>query len=368
MHKRKIPLIFLVLLLSIILTGCTGAIPERSWPASLVVDDTIYTASQTFVFAVDADSGKEDADKGDTEKLRYPKDAESGTTFGNAPLLLDDQLYISDYGSQIRTISKDLRSVGKIVKDASGRFLSSPVFFNDLILASNSDGKLYAYNKDLSLRWTFSDGNGFWTQPVTYEDMIFVSSIDKSVYALKENAAGDGADVVWKKELGSSVFFSQAIDEKGNLYIGTLNNELFSFDSTTGSVNWQVQTAGTVWSPVIIKDNRIFAGDQSGKIFALDTTDGHLVWEYDALSPVIGSVAVRENSLYAGIGNGDALCLSIEDKPESRLLWSKNVGGKLYSTPVFTDKYVVFGVTDGDKTLAAFAFSGDTGWTFKPSK
>lgn len=368
MHKSKTPLILTILLLTVLLTGCTGAIPQRSWPASLVVGDTIYTAAQTFVYAVDAESGREDADKGDTEKLRYPKEAENGTTFGNAPLLLADTLIVSDYGSHIRMISKNLRSVEKIATDGTGRFLSSPVLFNDLILVSNSDGKLYAYTKDLKLKWTFTAGDGFWTNPAIFEDMIFLSSVDKTTYALKENSSGDGADVVWTKELDGSVFFSQAIDEKGNLYIGTLNNELLSLDAKTGDVNWKVQTAGTVWSPVVVNEGRVFGGDQAGKIFSLDSSTGSLIWEYDAMSPVIGSVAIRENRLFAGTGSGDALCLSTEDKPETRLLWSKNVGGKLYSTPVFTEKYAVFGVIDGDMTLAAFAFSGDTGWTFKPSK
>ncbi len=368
MHKSKIPLIFSILLLAVLLTGCTGAIPSRSWPSSTVVDDTIYTAAQTFVYAVDAESGKEDPDKGDIEKLRFPKDAENGTSFGNGPLLIDDQLYFADYGSHIRTVTKNLRTVNKIATDAKGRFLSTPTLYQDLILASNSDGKLYAYDMDLNLKWTFTNGNGIWTKPVVYKDLILVSSVDRHIFALKENATADGADVVWSKEVGGSVFYSQTVDDEGNLYIGTLNNELFSFDAMTGTVNWQVQTKGTVWSPVIVKDGRLFGGDQSGKIFSLDASDGSLVWEFDTASPVIGSVAVRENSLYAGTGNGEALCLSIEDKPETRLLWSQNVGGKLYSTPVFTDKYVVFGVIDGDKTLAAFAFSGDTGWTFKPSK
>lgn len=362
MQKSKIPLFFILLLTVILLTGCSGAIPDKSWPESLVVDNTIYTSAQTFVYAIDAQTGKE------KNPRRFPEDAEGSTAFGSAPVLVDENLLLNDYAAQLRIVSADLSSQSKIIKDASGRFLSSVTLYNDSILAANADNHLYAYDRELKLKWKFAAKNGIWTRPLVYEDLILISSLDKSVYALKPNASQDGVDVVWSKEVGGSVFFSQAIDEKGNLYIGTLNNELFSLNAKTGEINWQVKTNGTVWSPVAIKGDRLYAGDQSGKIFALDVNDGSQVWTYDAGSPVIGGLALKDTNLYTGTQNGQALCLSAEDKPDNRVLWTKEVGGKLYSTPVFTQEYVVFGVYEGDKTLAAFKFNGDIGWDFKPSK
>ncbi|NMB53492.1 MAG: PQQ-binding-like beta-propeller repeat protein [Leptolinea sp.] len=362
MRKSRIPLLLVLISMSVALTACTGAIPDRSWPESLVVDNTIYTASQSYIFAVDGETGKE------LDPKRFPKDAEGATAFGSTPSLIDDQLYIGDYASQLRIVAKNLSSQSAIVKDATGRFLSSPVAFGDLILAANADHNLYAFDKSLKLKWKFTAKNSIWTKPVIFDDLIFVSSTDKSVYALKQNASKDGVDVVWSKDLGGSVFFSQTIDENGILYIGTLNNELFAIDAKSGNINWQVKTAGTVWAPVVVLGDRLFAGDQSGKIFALNIKDGSQVWEYDAGSPVIGGVAVRETSLFAGTQKGQAICISKEDNPANRMLWTKEVGGKLYSTPVFTQSYVVFGGMEGDNTLTAIKFNGDSGWTFKPSK
>jgi outer membrane protein assembly factor BamB len=362
MQKSKIPLFLVFILMAMLLSACSGVMPDKSWPENLVVGDTIYSAAHTFVYAVDAQTGKEKDPK------RFPKDAEGSTAFGSAPVLIDNNFYITDYASQIRIVSEDLSTQSKIIKDASGRFLSSMTLFGDSILAANSDHHLYAYDKELRIKWKFAAKNGIWTKPVVYEDLIFVSSLDKTVYALRQNASQDGVEVVWSKEVGGSVFFSQAIDEKGNLYVGTLNNELFAFDAKSGKINWQVKTEGTVWSPVTINGDRLYAGDQSGKIFALDTKNGSQVWTYDAASPVIGGLALKDQNLYAGTQSGQALCLSAEDKPQNRVLWTKEVGGKLYSTPVFTQEYVVFGVYEGDKTLAAFKFNGDAGWEFKPSK
>lgn len=362
MQKSKFILIPIFLLLAVTLSACSGAIPDKSWPESLVVDKTIYTASGSFVHGVNAETGKE------LNPKQFPEKAEGGMAFGAAPVLMGDQLLVGDYASHLRLLSSDLKSESKSVKDATGRFISSPTITEDKILVANADHNLYAYDKDLNLKWKFQAKNSIWTRPVVYEDMIFVASLDKYVYALRENDSKDGSDVVWSKDLGGAVFLSLAIDEKGNLYIGTLNNEIFSIDTKTGKINWQVKTSGTVWSPLVIKDERLYGGDQSGKIFALNKNDGSMVWEYEAGSPVIGSVTLYDDRLFAGTQNGEALSIAIADEPKSRLLWTQNVGGKLYSTPVLTDKYVVFGSYESDKTLVAYKFNGDAGWTFTPSK
>jgi hypothetical protein len=85
-------------------------------------------------------------------------------------------------------------------------------------------------------------------------------------------------------------------------------------------------------------------------------------------------VLLNESSLYVGTYDGRAICLSIEDKTDSREKCVKKVGGKLLSTPVIVGEYVVFGVVDGDKLLAGYKVSNITNetdkpdWTFTPSK
>ena len=385
--KRKFFPLSIMLLLAVVLSACaTGAMPDRSWPESLVDGETIYMVNHSYIYAVDIsrfeenDKAREHAGFGDKEKLRYPKEPEGSTNFGSAPVKLGDNLLLTDYSGNIRTIgaSLDGNSTSDIEKlsNASGRFLSSATVAGDLILAANADHKLYAYDKDLKeLKWAFDEAtDGIWTKPVVVGDMIFVASIDRNVYAIRQNAKSDGYEKVWTDNAGGPVFFSLTADEDGNLYVGTLNNELISYNAKTGKRNWTVTTSGTVWSPVVVKGDRIFGGDQSGKIFSLNKTDGSTVWDFNVMSPVIGSVAVDDTTVYAGTFDGKAICLSIEDKAETRETCTKKVGGKLLSTPVFAGDYIVFGVVDGDKLLAGFKVANITNqtdkpdWTFNPSK
>jgi outer membrane protein assembly factor BamB len=361
MQKRFIPLIFLILTMVLLLTACTGIPVAAGWPASTVVDKTIYTSSGQYVYAVNTETGQ--------QTHRWPEKAENGKIFSAAPVILSDgKLVVGDYNSELNIIDPnvDPTTFTTKTKDATGKYIAPSLVLkdhDDLILAPNSDHSLYAYSKAGKFLWKFSEAkNNLWSQPVTDGKTVFVASMDKNVYAI--DPAADGK-VLWSKDLGGSVMFSLALANNGSLYIGTLNNELFSIDSTTGKINWQVKTSGAVWSPVLVQDDTIYAGDQSGKVFALSTKDGSKVWELDAGSPVIGGLAFSDKGLFFGTEKGDAICVSTSGAK----VWTTTVGGKLYSTPVISGSSVIFGVFEGDKTLAALdEKNGTLVWGFTPAK
>lgn len=383
-NKRKLFPLTIVLLLAVGLSACAGggAMPDRSWPESLVDGDTIYMVNHSFVYAVDAshlvenDKAKEITGFGDPEKLRYPKEAEGSTSFGSAPVKLGDRLLLTDYTGHVRTIGTGSDTSAKIASEvAAGRFFASATVTDKLVLAANADHVLYAYDNDLNAKWKYKDAkDALWAKPVVSGDLIIVASVDHNVYAMKESADGKGAEKAWTYDAGGPIFFSLTADEDGNLFVGTMNNELLCLDAKSGSLKWKVPTAGTIWSPVIVKGDRIFGGDQSGKLFSLNKADGRTVWGHDTHSPIIGSVVLDDTNLYAGTFDGRAVILSNEDKAENRLKSEKKVGGKLLSTPVIAGEYVVFGVVDGDKLLAGYKISNITNqtdkpdWTFTPSK
>lgn len=405
--KIKLFPLSILLLLSVVLTACGsgGAMPDRAWPESLVDGNTIYMVNQSFVYAVDVtsilaakptipegkaanepfklDSPKENLQFFEKNNLRYPKDAEDGVTYGSAPVLFNGELILTDFAGKIRKGNfwcEDAQGCDEKgtkppvitpVKDATGRYLTSATVTDTRILAANADHKLYAYDFDLVKKWDFSASDEVWTRPVVYGDLIFVASRDKQVYALRENKDANGVDVVWNKNLDGAVLHSLAVDEEGNLYVGTLKNELISLDAKTGDINWTYKTKGYVWSPVVFSGDRVYGADQSGNIFCLNKEkiqEKIPVWEYPVTSPIIGSVAIDGKSLFAGTYDGKAISISIEDTANPRLIWENNVGGKLLSTPVIAGNYAVFGVIDGDKALAAYSFDNKFTWTFKPSK
>jgi len=357
MQKRKITLVVLIAILAAMLAGCAGTPAPSGWPGNLAVDKTIFTASGAHIYAVNAETG--------AEIWRFPAQPEGTKIFGAAPILVDGQLIAGDYDFQLHSLNPDSGKEIWVNKDAAGRWIGSPIAVDGLILAPNADHNLYALNANGIVQWKFTAKNGLWNQPVTDGKSVFVSSMDKNLYALNPKSG----KVLWSVDLGGSVMFSQVLGDDGILYLGTINNEILAISPDSGKINWKVKTDGTVWEPVVVKDGTLYAGDQSGKVFALSTKDGSKIWELDAGASVIGGTVLTEKGLYFGTGHinssdpGEAMLVSTSGQK----VWSQSVGGKLYSRPVVSGNLVVFGVFEGDKTLAALDENGKIVWSFNPS-
>jgi len=357
MQKRKSTIIGLIAVLAALLAGCTGTPAPSGWPASLLVDKTIYTASGAHVYGVNAETG--------VEIWRFPLKPEGTKIFGAAPYLVDGQLIAGSYDHKLHSLNPDSGREIWVNSDATERWIGSPIAVDGLILAPNADHNLYAINANGVVQWKFTAKNGLWNQPVTDGKSVFVSSMDKNLYALNPKSG----KVLWSVDLGGSVLFSQAIADDGILYIATFNNEILAISPDSGKILWKVPTDGTVWEPVVVKDGTLYAGDQSGKVFALSTKDGSKVWDLSVNASVIGGVVLTEKGLFFGTGHinsgdaGEAMLVSTSGQK----VWSQPVGGKLYSRPVVNGNLVIFGVFEGDKTLAALDDNGKIVWSFNPS-
>jgi eukaryotic-like serine/threonine-protein kinase len=160
MQKRKITPIVIIVILAALLAGCTGGTPAPAgWPTSLVVDKTIYTASGSHIYAVNAENG--------TEIWRFPLKVEGTRIFGAAPILVGGQLIAGDYEFQLHSLNPDSGGEIWVNKDATGRWIGSPIAVGDLILAPNADHNLYAINSNGVVQWKFTAKNGLWNQPVS---------------------------------------------------------------------------------------------------------------------------------------------------------------------------------------------------------
>jgi len=358
MQKRKITLIGIIAVLAGLLAGCTGTPTPAGWPCSYVGDKAIFTASGAHIYAVNAENG--------AELWRFPVEPEGAKIFGAAPILVGGQLIAGDYDFQLHSLNPDSGGEIWVNKDATGRWIGSPIAIGDLILAPNADHNLYAINPNGVVQWKFTAKNGLWNQPVTDGKSVFVSSMDKNLYALNPKTG----KVLWSVELGGSVMFSQTMGDDGILYIATINKEILAISPDSGKISWKAKTPGTVWEPVVVKEGTLYAGDQTGKIFALSTKDGSKIWELDAGGSAIGGPVLTEKGLFVGTGyvNGEKPGEATLVSTTGQKVWTKEVGGKLYSRPVVSGKLVVFGVFEGDNTLAALDENGNIIWNFNPSK
>jgi outer membrane protein assembly factor BamB len=167
-----------------------------------------------------------------------------------------------------------------------------------------------------SVEWTRSlgDPTGYYTSSVLGPDgTLYVANIGGSVYAIDSTG---GALWQYHTDPTDSIAGGLVMDERGNLYYGTLSKE-YSLDKK-GLKRWEASCAGrkdyTDDQGAAIDGNILYA--ECGNDFvAFDKDHGTQIWQQPGMdrhtAPVLTEsgtvVTVRQNRIVASDGNGSTL-------------------------------------------------------------
>ena len=130
-----------------------------------------------------------------------------------------------------------------------------------LVIAPSSDRSVYALNADGSLKWKYSSEFGFLAEPLLLEDAVIMAGLDHYLVALNKETG----ELLWKTELKGALIAAPAFDPAtGNLFVGSLGNELVSINSKDGSLNWTFGQNGEITAiyatPLIVGDSLYVCG------------------------------------------------------------------------------------------------------------
>lgn len=363
MRKNQIYLIVLILVVSSLLTACTGgAGTATSWPG-ISVDlerETVYVAFQTFVYALNSTNG--------TERWHYPEKADNKITFFAAPTLAENaNLVAGGYDSNLYSLNPENGALQWTFSDAENRYVGSAIAVGDKILAPNADNSFYAANSTGAKSWVFETDHSLWGTPVSDGTTVYVPSMDHMLYAL-DVASGT---LKWVSEdLGGALVAQPVLSEDGLLYVGTFGNELLALDSAgSGRVVWRVPTQGWVWSAVLLQDGKLYFGDLSGALYALDAKTGSEIWRYtpvEIVKPAIsGTPAILGDVLYFTTEGGGLFALNLATGTQK---WSKQFEAQFYPGPVLANDTLLLAPIGTDALVIALDADGNQKWAFIPAK
>ena len=175
----------------------------------------------------------------------------------------------------------------------------------------------------------------------------------------------------WRHQTSRPIFSSPALDNVGNLYVGTLAGDLVSLDPR-GKVRWRRPLGGRVFASPTLADGRVVVGTDADELLALDPTKGSVVWRFAlgpcATGPGLGPDSVRcdadtsplagpNGTIYAG---GDALYALTS---AGKLAWRADLGGHLFSSPAMDSAGTLYVGTQGN-TVVAVDPTGSKRWEF----
>ncbi len=317
-------------------------------------------------------------------------------------------------------------------------YTCQPLIFGDKILhATYGDklkekdpyDKLYVFDKDGNLLWSFSSPDGGNTNlegVVACKDYILVSSYEGYIYALSWNGkikwktkvgkwplsfalydlTGDGIPdalvggdnflhlldgktgrEIWKFRTGDFIYSSPAVgdidgDGKLEVVFGSGDTYIYALNGEDGSLLWKFKTGNKVWSSPALGDidgdgkPEVVFGSEDNYLYVLNGEDGSLLWKFKTgkwvdSSPALGDID-GDGKPEVVFGSGDTYIYALNGEDGS-LLWKFKTGDVVDSSPALGDidgdgkLEVVFGSEDN----YLYVLNGEDGsllWKFKTGK
>lgn len=351
MKKVTIKMLFSIVVLSLVLTGCTGASVATSWPGISENNNKVYVAYGPQVYSVNGDNG--------SLLWKYPEKASAAISYYAAPSFTEDgQLIICDYKGVISSLNSDT-GVANWTFPTKDRVVADPLVVGNTVYVSSADYYVYAIDNTGKEIWKFKTNNHLWSKPVFSNDVIYQSGMDHFLYAI---SAGNG-NLIWSVDMGAAALGSPVIDSKGIIYSGTLGKEIVAINSNSHAIAWKYKTKDSIWSGLVEKDGVLYFGDLSGNFTALDTSTKQPVWEYKAAGAVVSIPLLLEDKIVFTSEDGTLTGLGYDGKA----IFTPKLGEKLYAPPVLAGSNILVGIT-GDKDKKIFSAvdqSGAVAWSFQ---
>jgi len=367
MKPKLFLLVFVIILATLVLSSCSGASLNNSWPGLATDGQTAYLADGQFLYAVNLSNGQ--------EVWRYPAKADRGLQFLNKPTIADDgTIIVGSAGNNYDLIALDPSNMDASTNTpqqkwtftgAKNRWIASPLVMNNKVFAPNTDGILYVLDlqdglSTKSAKATIELGGALWSQPVTDGKLVYVSTLDHHLYAIDPNTYA----MAWSPvDLGGASPGSPLIGTDGNLYVGSFASEVIEIDPASGQASTLVSTHGWVWDKPTLDGNSIYFGDLEGYFYAVDASSGSIAWSVQLDGPIVGGAVVMPDYLAIATELGSVYAID----PTGNIVWQRAIGGRIFTMPVNGSDRIVVAPIEADYSLAALDTNGNQVWTFQPA-
>jgi outer membrane protein assembly factor BamB len=190
--------------------------------------------------------------------------------------------------------------------------------------------------------------------------------------------------VAWKFAAGGRVVSSPVFD-KGAIFFGSGDHNIYAIDAETGVQKWKFETQGAVDSTPAVDTGLLFATSFDGYLYALDAAKGTLRWKFktagerrfeakglhgnqpasqtywDPWDMFLSSPVVGQGAVFFGSGDGHVYAL---DQWTGALRWKFKTGDVVHSSPAYEAGTIYIGSWDS-YLYALEAATGLEKWRFK---
>ncbi len=257
---------------------------------------------------------------------------------------------------------------------------AAPAVVNGRVFLAACDYNLYQINVTqptsiATANHTFTMGYASYSSPIVVGDKVYVgcSYIDTKTVSRFYCLWSSNLTKIWEFYPGAATgFFSSAGYYDKNIYIGSIDGNLYCLNATTGSEIWKYDIGGT-WSSPAMTAERLYIGSKTGYIYCFNTTQPgapDYYWRYQITGEVDASPSVVPGRVYIGThgGGGRIYCFGTKDNIPPQVTSHYPASGAT-DVPITIDINVTFNEPLNPTTITTSSFIvADSGANPVPGK
>ena len=267
------------------------------FPPIVVKGKLYFTDKDALVYSMDADSGK----------MLWKKKV--GALSAASPAFADGRLFtVTLEPGDIQAMNP--RS-GRIMweKDLPGRSETSPLVVGNKVIVGTETGTVFAFNvKNGDVVWSIDTADAVKGGVAYHDGIVFFGNYAGELDAVR---ATDGS-VKWQTGTSGSSFgrtgriYSTPAVAFGRVYVGSVDNRIYSFNEETGDLAWSHSTNYWVYSAPAVAEipgapPTVYIGSLDKNFYALDARTGDVRWSHNVGGVIIGSASVIGDVVYVGV-------------------------------------------------------------------
>ena len=358
--KHHLYIAVFAITITLLLVGCSGAMPASSWPNSIIADNNLIIANNNAVYAISSDIGR--------LIWKFPSEPDSiRSQLYTSPAHTDDSIVVGSDNKHAFTI--DIINGNEIwsfdaTNNKSGTAPTGTSASADLAFFT-SENTLYALQiSNGQTAWKFESAKDLWAPPSTNGQYVFLPGMDHTLTSIDITNGSQ----IWQQHFKGALADSPTIYQD-TLYTGSLSNSVYAIDAANGMIIWEYEAEGWVWGSPKAVNEHVFFSDLDGYVYALNRETGREMWISQQLdSASRGTPAYSNGNLFVTSDNGfvysiDAISgnpiwnIEIDSKNADRLLADSIAhNGLVYITSMNGDN-LVYAINQSDGVIV---------WEFNP--
>lgn len=284
------------------------------------------------------------------------KTAGSGTHDIEASISLDD----GDTANNEETTTVDVADYQAFDRNWANSIGLTPmnlVYQNSALYTIASGTVLEIDGGSGTIQWQTDTGHNVedTRSPIFANGMLFYGE-NQGNQAVGFNISSQSVE--WTYTTGYSVR-SGAAYANGRVFMGSDDGQMYAYDATTGSVDWQTG-GGELRAAPTVQDGTVYIGAWGGTVYARDQATGDQAWSQSFSGSIEqAKPAVDSDHVYVATTDGMVHALN---RTTGTSEWAFSTDSGIRSSPALAGEKVVFGGDNGT-VYALWRQNGSVAWS-----